>query len=872
MFLTSLSCRAQVYEKFFSFGEAQAAQDTSDRNIGRNPQSGMILANDGNFYGTTASGGEYGSGTIFRMTPAGELTTLVVFTGNGAINKGRFPNRLMQASDGNLYGTTRTGGSVDSGTIFRVTMSGVLRTLRELQKETTAEGAIPNGALIEGADGKLYGTTTVSYGGGNLFAITKTGRFSHLIPTGVIPATGSFGNPVGALLEASPGVFYGTSSTGRQAFTGGSALGTVFRYTLGSQMEILAGFTGTGGQTPGATPQSTLTKDENGNLYGMARAGGASDYGTIFRVSPSGQTTILVEFTGNGPVNKGRRADRGLLRGRDGNFYGVTYGGGAADLGTVFKMTPAGLLTTLVEFTGDGSTSRGAHPMCDLVQGIDGHFYGTTVGGGIANQGTIFKVTGEGVLTSLVEFNDPISGSAPSGAPRRDPGGQFFYGVTERGGANNMGAVYATTSAGAIRTVANFSGTTEYPRGGMPTGTPVLLQAGGSPSNIYDMIGLTTGGGFWDSGTLYQLSSTDQFTTLFDFDGSNGRGPTGSLLDEFAGLFSSRPPDPYYKSLLGVTSRGGSSDLGTVFRYQSYADGSLRELYTLYHFSGNGSSNKGALPEAGLVRRSNGLYYGCTARGGNGDFGTIYRFDGVGVDLLTVVEFTGNGAMNKGSHPKAEMTLGGDGNLYGATSRGGADDCGTIFRLTPDDVLTTLVEFTGNGATNKGRAPECVLLWNSSDGYFYGTTTRGGAHDRGTLFRMTPSGELTTIVEFTGNGTVNAGAEPKGSLQRGTQGGVAVIRGTTVRGGFSNAGTFFELLTPNGPLKTVTEFDGTASGSNGSSPRAGLWQDAEGNFYGVTAEGGPRRPRHCFQDFRRTPNDNSGRIHGDRWPNNWQPA
>jgi uncharacterized repeat protein (TIGR03803 family) len=653
-----------------------------------------------------------------------------------------------------------------------------------------------------------------------------TGQFSHLIPTGVIPATGFVSGSQGALSEASPGVFYGTSASGRQVSTGGSALGTVFRYTLGSQMDILAGFTGTGGQTPGANPQSTLIKDENGNLYGMARAGGASDYGTIFRVSPSGQTTILVEFTGNGPVNKGRRADRGLLRGRDGNFYGVTYGGGAADLGTVFKMTPGGLLTTLVEFTGGGTTNRGAHPICDLVQGFDGHFYGTTVAGGVVNQGTIFKVTGEGVLTTLVEFNDPISGSAPSGAPRRDPGGRFYYGVTERGGANNMGALYATTPAGSPRMVASFSGTAALPRGGMPRGTPVLRQSGGS-STIFDMIGVTTSGGFWDSGTLYQVSSTDQFTTLFDFYGSNGRAPVGSLLP------NSTIPQ-FITSVLGVTSSGGSSDLGTVFQYAF--DGSLTPLTTLHHFSGNGASNKGAFPEAGLVQGSDYLYYGCTVRGGSGDFGTIYRADGV--DLHTVVEFTGNGAVNKGSHPKAEMTLGSDGNLYGATSRGGAYDCGTIFRLTPDGVLTTLVEFTGNGAINKGRAPECVLLLNSSDGYFYGSTTRGGAYDRGTLFRMTTSGELTTLVEFTGNGTVNAGAEPKGSLQRRTLGGVSFILGTTVRGGVSNAGTFFELQTPDGPLNTVTDFNGTTSGSIGSSPRAALWQDAEGNFYGVTAEGG----------------------------------
>ena len=142
----------------------------------------------------------------------------------------------------------------------------------------------------------------------------------------------------------------------------------------------------------------------DGNFYGTTEWGGADNFGTVFKLTPGGVLTTLVEFTGTTGSNKGSYPRAGLVQGFDGNFYGTTYYGGASNFGTVFKLTPGGVLTTLVEFTGTAGGNIGINPNAGLVQGGDGNFYGTTYYGGASGIGTVFKLTPGGVLTTLVEF------------------------------------------------------------------------------------------------------------------------------------------------------------------------------------------------------------------------------------------------------------------------------------------------------------------------------------------------------------------------------------------------------------------------------------------------------------------------------------
>src|SRR4030095_444709 len=209
-------------------------------------------------------------------------------------------------------------------------------------------------------------------------------------------------------------------------------------------------------------------------------------------------------------------------------------------------------------------------------------------------------------------------------------------------------------------------------------------------------------------------------------------------------------------SFYGTTRDGGGANgQGTVFKMTPSG-----MCTTLVVFTGIGESNKGSQPVAGLVQGSDGSFYG-TTRFGGANFGTVFKMTPSGV-LTTLVEFTFHGTSNKGSVPSAGLVQGSDGNFYGTTLGGGANNFGTVFKMTPSGVLTTLVEFTGNGTSNKGREP--TGLGQGSDGSFYGTTQKGGANDSGTVFKMTPSGVLTTLVEFTGNGTSNKGSQPVAGL------------------------------------------------------------------------------------------------------------
>jgi len=197
-------------------------------------------------------------------------------------------------------------------------------------------------------------------------------------------------------------------------------------------------------------------------------------YGTVFKMTATGVLTTLVNFTDNGTKNKGAMPETALVQGSDGNFYGTTLAGGTNGYGTVFKMTPAGALTTLVNFAYD---QGGFWPEAGLVQGIDGNFYGTTYGGGTNYRGTSFKMTPAGVLTTLVNFNE-LNGTFPeAGLCKGDDGN--LYGTTSDGGASDFGTVYrirfgptpVTNAATAIAsTTATLNGTVN-PNGLFTTAT-----------------------------------------------------------------------------------------------------------------------------------------------------------------------------------------------------------------------------------------------------------------------------------------------------------------------------------------------------------------------------------------------------------------
>src|SRR5271166_4008993 len=352
--------------------------------------------------------------------PAQTFTILHNFGGTG---EGIEPvGALVQGIDGKLYGTTSyadTGAS--PGTVFKITTGGTLTTLHKFVK---TDGANPDAGLARAFNGNFYGTT--SNGGtdlkGTIFRITPGGTLTTLHNF----SGGTDGASPQAGLVAVNGSFYGTTFSG-----GASGDGTVFKITSSGTLTSLHSFD----TTDGANPSAGLVQAINGNLYGTTSLGGASGDGTVFKITPGGTLTPLHSFD----IADGSGPDGDLVQGTDGNLYGTTEFGGTHGFGTIFKITPiSGTLTVLYNF----DNTDGANPQAGLTQGTDGNFYGTTSGGGAYGEGTVFAINPtSGLLTTLHNFNG-TDGSAPLAGLVQDTDGNF-YGTTLYGGTNLEGTVFS---------------------------------------------------------------------------------------------------------------------------------------------------------------------------------------------------------------------------------------------------------------------------------------------------------------------------------------------------------------------------------------------------------------------------------------------
>jgi uncharacterized repeat protein (TIGR03803 family) len=291
--------------------------------VGFNPRAGLVQGTDGNFYSTASDGGTNLAGTVFRSTPYGTVTLLVTFNGvNGDAPYGG----LVQGSDGNFYGTTEAGGT--DGTIFQITPNGVLSTLYAFKG---TDGALPAAGLLEASDSNFYGTTLLggtNGGNGTIFRITPDGTFTSLFSF-----SGTNGSaPWDSLIEGNDGNFYGTTYGG-----GIWNSGTVFRITPSGTLTPLYSFTG---GCDGYGPLGALVQATDGNFYGTASKGGTNGNGTIFRITPNGAFVILHMFLGG---NEGYKPMAAMVQGQDGNLYGTTANGGMAtssntNRGTIFRL------------------------------------------------------------------------------------------------------------------------------------------------------------------------------------------------------------------------------------------------------------------------------------------------------------------------------------------------------------------------------------------------------------------------------------------------------------------------------------------------------------------------------------------------------
>jgi uncharacterized repeat protein (TIGR03803 family) len=338
---------------------------------GASPIARLIQAKDGNLYGTTTRGGTSGWGTVFKITPSGTLTTLHSGTDTALPQSG-----LIQAKDGYLYGTSEEGGANGMGTIYKITPSGVLTILYSFSPLSpsypfiNSDGTAPLGRLIQGTDGNLYGT----------------------------------------------------------AFAGGSNdLGTVFKITTGGTFTTLHSFSGN--PVDGSQPFTGLIEGNDGNLYGTTYDGGAWNAGTVFKITPSGVLTILYSFTGGAD---GGAPKAGLIEGKDGNLYGTCPQGGADGNGGVFKLTmppviksfspiggPIGTSVSLtgVNFTGATAVKFGSTPVSFTINSDTSLTFAVPVPGAASAKITVSNVFGSGVSSKAFKMTPVISSFSPASGP-----------------------------------------------------------------------------------------------------------------------------------------------------------------------------------------------------------------------------------------------------------------------------------------------------------------------------------------------------------------------------------------------------------------------------------------------------------------------
>ena len=797
----------------------------------------LVQGPDGNFFGTYGGNNvDIPNGIIFKLSSSGSMTAIYSFTG---CEDGATPVAgVTLGNDGFLYGVTEGGGLNGCGTVFQISTSGSIGWSVSLGGDSNGIG--PEAALVQGLDGAFYGTT--QWGGdcncGTLFKVTKEGAFTTLHsftgnPDGIAPLAG--------LVSGSDGSLYGMTSAG-----GAFGCGTVFKLTANGEMIILHSFD----WTDGANPRAALVWGNTGDLYGTTADGGGYGVGTIYKITSTGVFTLIYDsfnwWNGAHPESE-------LCLGIDGNFYGTIEWGGTG----IFKITPSGQFTPVYTF----NWSDGAYPATGLIQGTDGWFYGMTTSGGTAgNGGTLFKMSPAYCQVAVGQaYNYPVSASGNpkfsatiSGTDlsvfgfKMEPYSGLIHGTPTQAGTFNF-CLSAVNSSGTshamilmevfipmtvdtsdlqsiITTLHEFQGTDgANPQGGLIAGLD---------GNLY---GVTSTGGIAGAGTIFQISTSGSFNSIYSFNGEpGGANPFAGLVQGGDGLF------------YGTTCSGGDYNMGTL--YSLRVAGSQGALTLLHSFAG--APSDGSNPMCGLVPGDNGVFYGTTTRGGAKNVGTIYSVDATGATgLLHSFGFDCGGYF-----PGSALVMGRDGAYYGTTRDGGysnddgGESYGVFYKIGMDGTFTLLYTFDGwDGYNTNGP------LVQGDDGFFYGTNELGGSmygDGQGSIFKVSPDGQETKMICL----KTSDSNRPDAGVISGNDG---FLYGTFTSYKNHQPGSVFKIST-TGSLSTLYSFlentvntpDYTGKvNSHGVSPDAPLFLGSDGAFYGTTPSSNDRHLGTLAPDY-----------------------
>ena len=476
-----------------------------------------------------------------------------------------------------------------------------LTTLHTFQWDANTnplDGSMPLAGVVQGADGRLYGTTEYggADGGGIVYSIATNGTsFQTLWQFG---AAGDGSVPQAGLIQGFDGNFYGTTSGG-----GTDGSGIIYKITPAGVLTILRSLTG---GTQGSYPVAGLVQGSNSNFYGVAYHDGLNGGGTAFKITPAGTLTVLHSF---GAGSDGEEPAGALVLAKDGNFYGTTYRGGVDGQGDFFRLSPGGVSANLHSFHG-GSNPNGGYPQANLIQGTDGWLYGTTTGGGNSGAGTVFRISTNGAYTTLYSFTGGTDGASPQAGLLQASDGNF-YGTTHEGG-NGNGTVFMITPAGALTTVYTFtnSGDGQLPSAGLIQdclgylyGTTSVASQGVTPLGTVFRLAIPlptvatpsispNGGDFAGGPVAVTLScatpgATIHFTT-------NGITPTAD--------------SPVYTGQFLITDTTTIQAIGTACAYNPSPVASARiVIYVVITGQANPSGAGTITGDGGVERRSNAL-------------------------------------------------------------------------------------------------------------------------------------------------------------------------------------------------------------------------------------------------------------------------
>jgi uncharacterized repeat protein (TIGR03803 family) len=380
-----------------------------------------------------------------------------------------------------------------------------------------------------------------------------------------------------------------------------------------------------------AYPQSSLIQGVNGNLYGTSYGlASSNEYGTVFEVTTSGTVSTIYTFCSKTNCADGSFPVAGLILANDLNFYGTTTSGGAYGAGTVFKLTPAGTITTLYSFCQQISCADGANPYGGLVQGTSGLLYGTTALGGAHGFGSVFSIATSGeTFTTLYSFCDGFcsrgyfnDGTTPESTLVQDSAGNFY-------GTTSFGTIFEITPQGTLTTLYEFCSQPDCDDGNSPSGNPVLSAEG-------DLYGAAPKGGVFSGGVLWEWYGN--FEVLVPFGTGEGALPNSVVLGTNGSI---------YGTTLGAVGRSGTVYPSTIY-------GLLRGGLTVLHTFTGGTD--GYAPLGGMVEATNGVFYGAS---GGAAAGTVFSLsDGLSPFVLSVPTF---------GHPGNEVRILGT-NLIGSTA------------------------------------------------------------------------------------------------------------------------------------------------------------------------------------------------------------